>query len=467
MVGKFLTAILVMSLVLVMSGDSRAQEEELIVGEISLPSLRWGPQEAVFDVTNNAVYGRVVSVKTEISFEGTYLNPVRTTRSNYFVEPGATKTINQDVFIPGNYGKAGLVIEVYEVVDTLDPVLPYQRVVRQPFTITYHVPDALLPYFQEDISFPPRVNESTEFDSEFSRLLFLMYSEGKTVEEIAGMAQCDVDFVIYTLDEMTQKGYVSKRGNEYELRFPVITTKEAEEGKKLAETISDELAALVENNLGPFKSVMDSMVAAGSLPPNSDDFLHGGSVLYYTYPTVAALFFWFDLGQQFINPKRPLEIYGGTDLCRARIPNYVYAVQGGPYFNGTHFYHLDLSSRNPEITFSDSTPRISCAPGYENAGRLVQDIHWSWVPAYAPEPFAIDTALVKSALRGLRIGSDQLLEKASGELKRISDKYGHPELTTGAKYWFWNLTATRALTKLLQKGTLERHGNGCYRFEEL
>jgi len=470
MARAIMVAATVLFLGLALGGPAAAQQAEgsaITVGEIALVDLRWGPQEATIDITNNADYPKLVSVVCDVSFTGTYLNPVRSSRTNYLLPSGVQRTLREHIFIPGNYGKADVVFRIYAVVDTLDVLMDYQEVARQPFAITYHIPEPVQQYFQEPMSFPPLVDGNSDFDYEFARLLPLLMNEGKTVDEIAALVMCDTGYVSYTLDKMAKSGYFLKHSGEYSLRFPVITTPEAEESKALAEKFSDELADMVEARLPAVKQTMADMVQKGIIESNADDFFHGGSLLYYTYPLVAGPFFWYDLGQRFINPDKPLEIYAHTDFCDTRLPRYMYAVHGGAFYNGTHFFFREVNRGDLELTFADSVPEIVCTNDVPDRTKLAGKFLWNWGPNDAPEPFVLDTAIVNKILVVLGADSDELLSRINKELKAVADKYGNDRYGVGMRYWFWNLTASRTLIKLQKRGVLTRHGHGIYRYEEV
>ncbi len=469
MLRKFVMAAVLVTVMLGATAAAFAQQPDITVGEIQMPNLRWGPQKATFTVTNNTDYPKIISVRYSVKFEGTYLNPSRETRTNYFFDPQMSKTIKQDVIIPGNYGTAHVRIEIYDVVDTLDVLLPYQIIAQQPFTITYHVPDDILPYFQEPVTFPPMVENNQDFDTEFSRLILLLMAQGKTPDQIADMAKCDTSFVTFRLSVMQHQGYASKATGQYKLLFPVIMQPEAEAGKALAEQASDRLVTLIKNNFPNYKRVLDSMVQTGILPPNADDFLHGGSVLYYYYPTVSALFLWFDLGTKFINNGRPLEIFEATNYCDAYLPKYMYAVEGGAFFNGTNLYDQWRAAKGIHITYGDSIPAVECVRDFGRIAVKRPETNWNWASPEkeAPEPFVMDSLLVRTGLTGLEPGTKEFLQSTEQQLKEISEKYGHPELMRGEKYWFWNLMTSRTLAKLQEQKIVVDRGSGHFSFEEL
>lgn len=464
---KHCSRVVLLFALLAMAVNLSAQAPEVTVGEINLSGLRWGPQTATFSVTNNADYEKTISVLTGIMFDGTYMDPHRSHRANYYIAPGETKEISQQFAIPGNYGVAELKIGVYDVVDTLDPLLDYQKVAEQPWRLEYHIPDALLGYFQEEITLPPLVSNNKDFDTEFSRLFVMLLNDGYSYGQIADLIGCDTSFVEYSGRVMQEKGYMKIANGKPVLTFPVITEPEAIEARELAEKVADELAGLVEANIPAHRENLKTLAMQKIIPPNEDDFMNGGAALYYTYPTVTALLFWYELGRDFIDPSKQLTIYENTDFCRAHIPLHMYAVQGGPYYNGTALYAAELHAERPQIWFLDSIPDVWCIENFEDAPTLYPGIHWHWVDDIAPEPFVLDTTIIERGLRGIGKGTEALVTKAKAEFKTIEDKYGHKEYLPGARYWFWNIVASRATIKLIDKGVIVRRSDGFFSYEKL
>jgi len=440
---------------------------DILVGEIDLSSLRWGQQSTAFEVTNNTDELKFITVEIEVQFSGSYLNPNRRTRSHYILQPVESRVLTPTIYIPGNYGRSQIKLSLYEVVDTLDILLPDQKFFEQPFLITFHIPDKIIPYLNEKVTLPPRVERHPDFDNEFARAVLTLLNEGNTVDEIASIAMTDTSFVQEVVQNMTNKAYVRKKDNSYEVTFPIITVSEAEEAKKLAVKLSDTLATVIENNLSHYKMTLDSLVSVGAVDKDSNSFMDGGSILYRPYPVVSALLLWFDLGRKFITRSAPLLIYDGTDLCRAHIPQYMYAVQGGDTFNGTQFYALFLGNPKYQILYGDAIPIIKCAEDYVLKSRLRQGVDWRYGDEFQPESFMVDTMVIKPALNALDKGTDSLLVNAYYKLRDVAVKYGHRKLLYGERYWFWNLVVTRTLKKLVDNGVVTRRGNGQFKIDGL
>jgi len=440
---------------------------ELFVGEIEFSSLRWGKRAAIFEVTNNTDEFKYITVETEVQFSGLYLDPNRRTRSHYVLKPFEAQIFRPTVYIPGNFGTAKIIISLYNVVDTLDTVLPGQKFFEQPFTIRYHAPDEIFSYADEKIDLPPMVERHLDFDNEFARILPELLNEGKSVEEIATMAMADTSFVQEAVQNMIQNGYVREEDESYLLTFPFISVDEAEEAKKIAVELSDTLAVMIENNMTLYGKILDSLVSVGAVDKDSNAFFDGGVVLYRPYPVISALLLWYHLGQKFITRSAPLWIYDGTDPCNAHIPYYMYAVRGGATFNGTQFYALIPSLSTFQIMYGDEIPVIECGEFFILKAKLKQQVSWSLAPEFPQESFMLDTLVVKPMLNMLGAGADSLLVETYFRLRDIAVKYGHKKLLYGERYWFWNLTATRTLKKLVDSGVITRRGNGQFMFNSL
>jgi len=440
-----------------------AETPPLVVGEITFSSLKWGWQTATFEVTNNSGDVKFIAAEIDVQFKGTYLNPHRRTRKNYILQPSESKTLSPSLYIPGNYGVAEVVVSLYDVVDTLDLLLPGQRFFRQTFSINFSIPDEMLPYMSEKVTMPPRVESHPDFDNEFSRVVPFLLNEDKTPARIAAMAMTDTAYVTEIVQAMLAKGYLIEQDGRYKTTFPTITVPEAEQAKKIAVHLADTLTALIKNNMHDYRRVLDSLIAAGMVDKDSNAFYDGGVVLYHPYPVVTALVLWFDLGQQFITGTDPLLIYDGTDLCNAHIPRYLYAVQGGAVFNGRHFYALFMG-QDYQIFFGDTVPQLDCPSDYILKAKLHQKVDWRYAADFLPEHFVLDTAVVRPMLERLAEGADQLLADANSQLREVAVKHGHRELDRGERYWFWNLVASRTVKKLTDDGIITRRGNGQYAF---
>lgn len=456
-------------LILVVVGPSAgifAQEPEVIVGEIGFPEHTWGKQNSPFEVTNRTDWLKFLIVETDVGFEDSYVTPHRITRTNFILEPAATLTIEPVLEIPGNYGRMTLWVRVFDVVDTLDDISLGRQLFEQPFKIRFHTPEAVVPYFQERLTMPPLVGTHGMFDNEFERLMLILTYEEKSLAEIAEMCRVDMDYVTATAEDMAGSGYLLGSDGAYRPAIPVITSGLAEAGRLLADRAADQLAEKITENLSECPRIMDSLVQAGVYSNDSTNFFEGGTLLYQRYPLVAGLYLWKFLGQKFITDRQPLLIFANTDHCRPKIGRFMYMVQGGNYYNGNHYYSAEVLRSEFNAHFGDRIPVVECRPGFEKKFRVRQNVDWNYATEYFPETFLYDTLLINPMLRVLDQGMEEILRATIGGLRQIHKEQGYDGLALGARYWFWNLTATRTVVKLVESGALIRGGNGQFRLME-
>ncbi len=466
--GLRLATIFVMVLLVGAAAGISAQEPdvEVVVGEISFPKNVWGKQNLEFEVTNKTDWLKFLVVETDVTFEGSYVKPHRVVRSNFILEPSLRISVNPEVEIPGNYGQMVLWLRIFDVVDTLDDMSLGVQLHEQPFRVRFRTPEAVQPYFEERLSLPPMVGSHGTLDNEFERLLLFMLGEGKSLEEIAEICQTDIAFVQETAKGLAGAHLLRPADGVYKPVVPVITSDHAVAGRELADRASDQLAAILTENLSGRRALMDSLARAGVYSNDSANFAEGGTLLYTPYPLVAGLYLWRTLGQMFITGSKPLNIFERTDPCNAKVRAYTYLVQGGDYYVGHHYYLINQSRGGFSAHFGDQIPEVTCRPGFEKKIPARQNSDWSYTTSYSPDAFVFDTMLVNPALRMLDKGVEEVLRSISAELRQLNSDFGHEGLSLGARYWFWNLTASRIVDKMLEAGTLVRPGNGQFRLME-
>ncbi len=440
-------------------------QDDLVVGNIATPTFSWGKQTAEFEITNNSDWFRFATVETEISFKGTYLSPSRIVHSHFPLIPGETVMLNPTVEVPGNYGSAILYIRIFDVIDTLDLLMASQKIFEKEFKLTFNVPDEVSSYFESTVMFPPMVDNNPIWDNEFTHVLPLLISEGKTVEEIAAMTNADISYVQGVMSEMVISGALFyQRDGTYRNQFPVFKIEQAKKTKAIVEVTSDKMADLIAKNLIRYPDVLDSMIKAGTLSPDKDDFMGGGAALYSEYPTVAGLLMWFELGQAFISGKEPLTIFKQTNPCHANLGKYMYAVQGGDNYSGHHFFYLNRKTKQYDIRFGDNIPVVECNEGFMVRKILREMQDYRYGANFTPEPFMVSAAVVAPALRALSEGSQVVFDEIRAGLSATSQEFGFKEVTIAERYWFWNMFASSTVDKLVERGALTRNGNGMYKF---
>ena len=460
------------SLITVTAMTVPAQEPEIVIGTIGFPERVWGEQTIKFDVTNTVDWVKYLVLETEVSFEDSYVTPHRVRRTNFTAVPG-TSEARAVMEIPPNYGQLTFWVRVYDVVDTLDDISLGTQVFEQPFKVRFHTPEAVLPYFEERLTMPPLVGEHGIFDNEFSRLLLVFAQEGKSVNEIAGICNTTEDYVRARARELISTGYLRRVNDtadvrEFEPNIPVITRGYAVDGRALVDSVSVKLADQVTKNLSFRQALIDSLTRDAGFSGDSGAFFEGGTLLYRPFPLVGGLFFWGYLGQKFVTGNEPLEIFKDTDPCRPHLGPLSYLVQGGDYYNGTHYFNAEAAPDAYRAHWSDSIPEIICAPGTTDPRMARLDkANWGYGPGWKGEVHLYDTTFINPMIRHLDVGVEDLMKEAIAGLHELNREYlGTPNVGLGARYWFWNLLATRTLTRLVDEGVLTRTNNGQFRFME-
>ncbi|MBD3404468.1 hypothetical protein GF420_16370 [candidate division GN15 bacterium] len=466
MKAKFWIGVTCAVLALAVSVDAQSGSRGLTFGAFDVPLTRWGTQQGTIEVTNEAGYLKFLKIETHLQFEGEYLNPERVERFNYILPPGESRVIDFDISVPGNFGKAMLDITVHDVVDTLDDIFPGQDVFRQSGQIRFKQSSEIVPFMQERLTVPPRVGQSLDFDYEFARLLPLFLSEGKSVAEIAALADTREEYVRRVVDSMEAQQYLASTVEGPRPTFPVVRLAQAETLKPLADDAAIKLADVIASNLATYRGLLDSLVSAGRLAADSNEVLDGGTVMYRPYPIVGAMLLWFDLGQEFISDPRPLVIFHGSDPCNANIPMYMYLVEGGPVFNGSHYYNLQLERTRFSVNWGDTIPRLECVHNYHSLDRPLRDRRdWRYPTDQLPEVHILDTSKVYIGLRHLRAGTVPVITELSDALRQAAEELDLNFRHLGFRYWFWNLVADRTLDNLVERGALVRSEPRYYRFE--
>ncbi len=440
-----------------------AQSGDVVVGEIKTPNLRWGVEKISFEIENKSDDVKFIVVETSIKFKGEYLNPTRVKHTAYPLEPQFSKTISPLVEIPGNYGEATLKIAIFDVVDTLDDLTTATKVYEQPIFLRFHVPSAVAKYWSERITVPPMATNSPDFDDEFSHVLPVMLNDGRTPAQIAQMCECDTSYVSWVIDRLASHGYMYQNMDTVRLNFPVVGTKEAEEFKKLATQTSADLAAILTKNLPAYRSTLDSLVKAKVLDPDTNNFLNTGSVLYHPYPFITTMGLWYDLGQKFVTATSPLTVFYGTDPCHCRIPTFMYAVQGGDYFNGTQYFDFDIAAHRVQVTFGDKVPQVRCPEDLSSLQQLTETKNYTFVDSNKYEIFLWDSTTMHPALRALTAGTMPIIMSTREKVGAIAAQYVQDKQIFGLRYYFWNLVATTTLDRLVKDGLVSRRGNGQFR----
>jgi hypothetical protein len=156
-------------------------------------------------------------------------------------------------------------------------------------------------------------------------------------------------------------------------------------------------------------------------------------------------------------------VFYGTDPCHVRIPTFMYAVQGGDFMNGSHYFDFSVEGYKVDVTFGDKVPHFRCPENLSTDQQLRETKDYFVTPDDRYEIFLWDTTTMHGALRLLTKGSMPIASAARDKLKEVAVSYVQDKYIFGLRYWFWNLTATQTLNKLVKAGQVTRRGNGQYR----
>ena len=445
-----------LGLVLMFVGAICAQPT-IQVGDVPWPNLVWGLRTVSFDMTNTGDWVKFATVTTDIGrFEGSYTNSHRATKAHFILPPDETIKCELPVNIPGNYGLCTLWVKVYEVVDTLDDPSLGELVMEQPFRMNFTVPEPMIRYRQEMMSIPPGLDRSPSFDSEMYRLMFLFLQEGKSLNDIAHITNAKPDFVAFAAEQLKTGAYLSQdSAGVYHSKIPVISTKEAEEVRQLVNSTSDKLVALIQENMPLFDKAVDSMIAVGAVTPEGKGtFLEGSSLLFRPYPFITSLFLWNSLGDVFVTGGHGLHIFDPSTLCNPFVGQYTYVVHGGKYFNGTHYFDAQVTPNEYLYYFATEPPAVWCGENLDGKKRLYKGTDWNFENDVPAEALLYDSLVINPAIAAMSNNVPKLITETLEELNTIHAKYGEA-MTTGVRYWFWNLTATVTTEKLVKAGVIE------------
>lgn len=453
-------------LLLILSGSVFPEDSEIKVDDIKLPEISWGEREATFNVTNHAPYPKYLVVKTAITIDNEQTTePVQ---SSFYLPPENSAVLIQKLDIPGSFGGGSIEFEFYDVLDTLDQILDYQLFETKKFEFTFKIPDGIKPYVAKPTFFPPRVIDHPFFKDDFVKIMIVMLADGKTIEDIQKVTQANIDFILNKANILVGMKYLKKENDVYSLNFPFIKEDEAREIYAIAEQTSDKLALNIEKHMPGYWDKVDSLAETRIIPRDKNDFLSGATLIYNPHAMVSVMLMWYDLGRKFITRSAPLLIFDGTDFCNADIYQYMYAIHADSQYYNEQLFFFSLGSNSYSMTYSRTDPEIQCVGDY----RLYNDEKvatpkWRYTHPDYPEFFIADTATANPFLNMLDQGLDTVLFNAYGDINKINEKYGHPRVDFGYRYWFWSLASELTLSKLEAKGVIEKPENAYYRFDSI
>ncbi|UCG62129.1 MAG: hypothetical protein JSV52_02240 [Candidatus Zixiibacteriota bacterium] len=436
------------------------QPAEIQIRNLTPPTGSWGDQRISFEAFNSQEYVKFLVVEATVEFEGGDSPYIGEHRFSTVLEPGVWLRIRPEVTIPGNYGKATVCLEFFDVVDTMDAILPGQGLFDTSFTMTVAMPESARPWLDKGVVFPPRVDEHPYFDNQFMRMMYAMIGEGLSGDDIARITGADPGYVQLNLSRMTGRRCLKHDGQNYRPTFPLVLVDEAEDLSNLADSTASVISSMLAANYPKFRSVLDSLAAANRLLSDSNNVLGPGRILHRPYVFMSAVILWHELGTRFVTDNAPLMVFSGTDVCNASNPDYMYAVPPDERYNGNHFYAYIGDPGKERIWFADHHPIITCEGNFPARPGVGTRATWRYSSDDPVEYYVFSPGVAEPLVSVLTAGTEAVLEQSLTSLYEISVGYGRESASRGYRYWFWNLVASRTLEALVERGVLHKQPPG-------
>ena len=274
-------------------------QPQMEVVKVEEPEWTWGSQAINMTVRNNSEYVRFLVIKADLESQGKGEKWQISSKFTTYVAPQTVAEMAPVVTILGNYGPAMVTLTAFDVVDTLDVVLPEQQFLDTTFQFTIDVPAEAGKWVNQRVTLPPRVDHHPYFYDQFSRMMLQFIAARVPLEEMARISGCRASYVRSILNRMRRHGLARLGETAIELNFPYISLKEADACLPLADRSADLLANAIAQNLVNYEGFLDSLVKAGVMPGDRDNLMSGIQVLYEPYAVVAALLLWCEMGSSF------------------------------------------------------------------------------------------------------------------------------------------------------------------------
>lgn len=458
---KYLTTVVVLFLL----GFGPLKAADLKVEDIAISSLGWGNQTAKIKVTNLSYDYKIIVVKTDISFEGSDLNPKRTSNKSFIIDPIYSATLQEPIEIPGNYGTLKLKFTFYDVVDTLDPLYESQNFYTKDFSNSFPIPEGIKPYLGAPLALPMFVDKSPLFDNQFTRFYLLFLKLGKKPEEIADLMGTNLNYINFVADRLVAGKYLVRSGGENILNFAVVDSSAlATLGPIINETI-EKLYTAIKTNLPKYDSMMTAMVSRGELTQDKDNIMETGSVLYHKYPVILGLLLWNKIGHEFINDGPRFNIFENSDPCRADMGEFMYMAFSPGDLSGRSFYYdlIDVDGERFYASIGDIS--LICEPIGESY-KEVNKYYWNFLETDFPIIFSYDDETNSEPLSLLGEGCIKLTEPLKEAINKLYLEGKNVRKVKGARYWSWNLIVTAVMDRLDKSKLAIKEGRGIYTFQK-
>ncbi len=439
---------------------------DLKVEDITIPSLNWGIQTAKIKITNLSYDYKIIVVKADLTFEGGDLNPRRTQKKSFIIDPIYSATLSDTIDVPGNYGTLKIKFSFYEVVDTLDPLYESQIFYTKEITNQFPVPEAMKQFLAAPMTFPMFVDRSPIFDNQFTRYYLYFLKQGKKPAEIASLMGTNVDYVNFITSRLVAGKYLIQSGGEPILNFAVIDKSALTTLKpRVTETI-EKLAGAIKTNLPKYDSAMAALVAQGKLTRDKDNMMDAGSVLYHKYPTILGLLLWNKIGRVFVNDGSRFNIFENSDPCRADMGAFMYMATTISDFPGSSFYYNLIDPQGEQFHTSIGEISLVCEPIGESYME-VSKYYWNFPETDFPIMYTFDDQIDSIPLAILGEGCVKSTEALKDAINSVYLEGKNNRKVMGARYWAWNLIVTGVMDRLEKGNLITKEGRGIYTFQRI
>jgi len=451
-VKRFLIALFI--IIVAASGSYASQ---LVVDNLTVSGMQWGPQKVSLKLTNNYPDYKFIVAEAEVVFSGQSQKTNRYFKGNFIVEPLKDTALEIPVNIPGGFGSGKVQISIYNVVDTLDRLLPSQIEYSGEIALMTEIPESVAGLVETGLQAPIFVDQGSVFDILFHRVMLLLLHRGKSIREIADICNTDPAFVKQTVASLKDLGYIRQVDNKYLPAFAVIDVDKVAPLEELAGSAADEMYKIISGNMAAYTQKLDELIKAEKVTADPNDVLDGSSILHHLHPTVTALFMWDKVGKEFINDGRRFSGYKSLGLCNVRIGEFMHLVvaDSSKNVNTFYFYNNDPHGRRLVCGVADSY--VKCDPRFNSAYKAT--VNSLFDHEHQPLYYTYDAAKCRAALDALGTGSGAYLNALKEQFGGILGDTGGEKVMKSARYWLWSLVVDKVIDKVEKNGLADREAN--------
>jgi hypothetical protein len=441
--------------ILLIGLSANASEQNFKVGDVKLSSTDWGIQKASIKLTCLSEYYRFVVVTAEVNFPGSIIESKRFAKRNYIIEPPDEVGLDLSFIIPGNIGKGEVLITLYDVIDTLDPLMASQKFHEREFNFNIKLSKPLQALADSGIQVPSMVSRTETFDNIFNRILILLLHRGKSPDEIARLAGVTVEYTEMVSLELAKGGLLDLFGTEYRPSFVIIESDRAGELMPVINGAVDNIYKTITANVSLYDSTVEALASQGIITRDRSSAMHGGAVLYHKFPTFLGLFFWDHLGSAFVNDGNDFRVFEASDPCLAQLGDYMFMVTGTKDNVGTTFYNKFDGPNSKGFYCGATSPILQC-----------DGKSWAFEKGNSPIYYPFNKEKIREPLSILAEG---VFEHLTGLEKTLVESFPEDndrEHFKGVRYWCWGLVVEGLMNRLVENGILEQEGNGTFLMQE-